>query len=325
MKKFKAAIIGCGRIGSEYDDDPKRIFVASHAGAYTKNSEIELVALCDTDSEKLEKAGAKWKISGLYKNYEEMLEKEKPEIISICTQVESHAEILEKCVNAKPLAILCEKPIAKNIEEAEKMVRICREKKVILQVNYMRRFSPAYREIADYLKSEKMGKIQKITGHYGDGLITNASHLINLAEFFCESEFSKVASIKTSIESRYENDANYAFVAESKDGIIFSLTPQNNKNYLILELCVYCEKGAILFKKNGFEISVFETDEHSLFSGFKELKEIGYPFKNKPDGEFMMDSVNCILECIKTSSEPLCSGEDALKTLKFVANCMNNN
>ena len=56
MKKYKAAIIGCGRIGSEFDDDTmltNHFGISSHAGAYNENSEIELVAAADISNQQL--------------------------------------------------------------------------------------------------------------------------------------------------------------------------------------------------------------------------------------------------------------------------------
>ncbi len=319
MNKLKAIVIGCGRIGSEYDEDGKRKVISSHAGAYFNNPKVELAGVCDLDKSKAEKAAAKWNTKA-YLDIDEILANEKPDLISICTWENTHAEILEKCVKYNPKAIWCEKPIAKTVEEAKKMISLCKENGIKLQVNYMRRFSPLYREVAEFLKSGKVGKVQKITGHYGDGLMTNGSHLINLAQFFIDEDFVNIKSIKSTLKSRYEHDANYAFVAESESGILFSLTPQNNENYLHMELQIFGEKGAVFLTRSGFELKYFEVKEHGLFSGFKELVESPAPFKNKISGEFMKEA----LEELISDGKPICSGEDALKTLEFVSFCINN-
>ena len=324
MNKFKAVVIGCGRIGSEYDEDSKRKVISSHAGAYFNNDKIELVGVCDLSLGKAEKAAAKWKTKA-YCDIEEMLDEEKPDIVSICTWEESHAEILTKCATHKPRAIWCEKPIANSVEVAKKMIGICEENGIKLQVNYLRRFSPLYQEISHFIKSGRIGKIQKITGHYGDGLITNASHLINLVQFFVDEEFTRIKALKSSLKCRYENDANYAFVAESDTGILFSLIPQNNENYLHVELQIFGEKGAIFLTRSGFEIKYFEVKDHELFGGYKELVEQAPPFKNKLSGEFMKEGLEELIGAIENNSKPICSGEDALKTLEFVSFCSNNN
>lgn len=54
---LKAGIVGCGRIGSQFDDDPKRKFVVTHAGAYSAIDGVELVAACDLNREELVRCG----------------------------------------------------------------------------------------------------------------------------------------------------------------------------------------------------------------------------------------------------------------------------
>ena len=62
MKKFKAVVIGCGRIGAEEWRYQNNIRPATHAAAYFKHPKIELVGLCDIDSEKLKIAKNKTQV-----------------------------------------------------------------------------------------------------------------------------------------------------------------------------------------------------------------------------------------------------------------------
>lgn len=324
MKKYKAVIIGCGRIGCEYDYDPKRKVISSHAGAFYENPKTELTAVCDLDPKKLKKAQKKWNIPSVYKDYKEMIRKERPDIISVCTWENSHAEIIKYCAKYKPKAIICEKPIAPSAKDAKQIIAACKKGRVLLQVNYMRRFSKLYQEIATFIKTGKLGKIQKITGHYGGGLMTNASHLIDLANFFTKEKFTKISAIKSKIKSQYKNDPNYAFIAETKSGAVFSLTPQETAKYLHIELEIFGEKGRITLEKSGFKVKLDKVGPHTLFSGFKELKPAKLPFKNQEKGQFMEDGLRELLKSLEKKTTSLCSGEDALETLEFVLNCKNN-
>lgn len=322
MRVYKAAIIGCGRIGCEYDYDPTSKIILSHAGAYSKNPRIRLVAVCDLDINKAKKAQKKWGIESVYSDYKQMLVKEKLEIISICTWESTHAEIVEHCVKIKPLAIFCEKPIASTIKDAKKIIRLCDKNGIVLQIDYMRRFSKAYAEIRDYIADGKLGKIQKIVGHYGDGLLTNGSHLVDLANFFTQEKFEKIVSIKSKIKSAYKHDPNYSVLAQTKSGTVFALLPNDNSKYLYMELEIFGENGRILLKKSGYEMSYEKvSNHHSLFHEFKGLEEVPPPFKSKLDGEYMRDGVEELLNCLETGRKSLCSGEDALQTLEFITKC----
>lgn len=314
IRIYKAVIIGCGRIGSEYD--------FSHAGMYSSNKQTKLIAVCDTNIEKAKKAQRKWRVKTSYGNYKTMLTKEKPDIVSVCTWEDSHAEIIDECVKWHPMAIICEKPLADTISNAKKIISACKKNKVILQINYQRRFNKTYQEIRDFIWKGWLGKIQKITGHYGNGLMTNGSHLIDLAHYFLQEDFGKVMAFKSKIKSAYEHDDNYAVIAETKSGAIFSLTPSDNRKYLQLELEIFGENGKISFKQNGYEIEYEKPCKHKIFPAFKGLAKATLPFRSKPDGKFMESALAELLLCIEQRKTPLCTGEDALKTLEFIQKCI---
>ncbi|MBU0981403.1 Gfo/Idh/MocA family oxidoreductase [Patescibacteria group bacterium] len=321
---YKAIIIGCGRIGAEYDFDPNQKLISTHAGAYSANPKTDLTAVCDLDIKKAEKAQKKWNIPVIYQDYKAMLEQEKPDIISICTWEDTHAEIVKHCAKYSPKAILCEKPIAPSVEEAQEIIQTCQDQNITLQVNYMRRFSPLYQEIASFIKEGRLGQIQKISGHYGNGLMTNASHLIDLAHLFLSETFTTIQAQKSQIPSAYVNDPNYAFLAKTPSGTHFSLLPQDSSKYLSLELKIWGTLGAIRLTKNGYDLEFFVPKPHSIFPAQQELTPATPPFKNKPDGRFLENSIESLLTTIETNTKPLCTGEDALKTLEFVLQCKKN-
>ncbi len=131
---YRVGIIGCGWIAVKAPD--------SHLRAYQDNPDTVVVALCDKDE---------WKADGLldYDNdfelvtdsYWSMLRFTGPDIVSVCTPVETHCQIV--CDIAPYVkAIYCEKPIALTLEDADKMIETCHKNNVILQVNHQRRFMP---------------------------------------------------------------------------------------------------------------------------------------------------------------------------------------
>ena len=129
-KVYRAGIVGCGNIASGYD--PNGAYkITTHAGAYNYVKKTKLVALSDTNKNRLDNAGKKWGVSKLYANYKEMLEKEDLDILSICTWDDSHYKILKDAVNHNLKAIFCEKPIATNLKDADEMIKLCKNKDII--------------------------------------------------------------------------------------------------------------------------------------------------------------------------------------------------
>ena len=126
--KLNGAIIGCGRIGSEFDSVPVNKAAFSHAGAYCLHPKSRLVSAADLDQTKLMSFSKKWGIVRVYKDYREMLRSEKIDILSICTPASTHWQILRDACEFSVKAVYCEKPISDNVKDAEKMVKLCRDR-----------------------------------------------------------------------------------------------------------------------------------------------------------------------------------------------------
>lgn len=124
---MKVGIIGCGHIAIEDED--------SHLKGYQECIGVKTIVFCD--SKKKEAYGIKID----YSDYMEMVKKEHLDIVSVCTPVETHCQIVR---NIAPYvkAIYCEKPIACSLEAANAMIEDCHKYGVILQVNHQRRFIP---------------------------------------------------------------------------------------------------------------------------------------------------------------------------------------
>ncbi|HZK77537.1 MAG TPA: Gfo/Idh/MocA family oxidoreductase, partial [Gemmatimonadaceae bacterium] len=107
---YSAAVIGCGKIGSELSVDPfLKGDVFTHAEAYSRCEKTELVALCDLDPEKLDAAARLWGTTALYPSVGQLVAIEKLDLVSICTPTATHSEVLRAVLDCPnpPRAILC--------------------------------------------------------------------------------------------------------------------------------------------------------------------------------------------------------------------------
>ncbi|MGH9661962.1 MAG: Gfo/Idh/MocA family protein [Bryobacteraceae bacterium] len=140
-----------------------------------ESRECKTVALCDVDPNQLEKASLEVeKLSGdqpkKYKDYREMLDKEKPDIAIVATPDHWHPLACIAAVKAGA-HVYVEKPIGHTIKEGRAMVKAARDAKRIVQVGTHRRVSPHNVSGMQFLKSGKAGKIGMVRAfvHYGGG------------------------------------------------------------------------------------------------------------------------------------------------------------
>jgi len=151
VKKYRTALIGCGWWGGNI------------LNCAIESGRCEVAALCDVDqkhldqrAEKVEQAtGAAVK---KYKDYRELLEREKPEIVIVGTPDHWHALNTIAAVNAGA-HVYVEKPVCHTINEGIAMVRAARAADRVVQVGTHRRVSPHNISAREFIRSGKLGRI----------------------------------------------------------------------------------------------------------------------------------------------------------------------
>ena len=136
---IRVAVIGCRPIG------------VAHASGVTGSDRASLVAGCDLSEDELavflEKYRDEWPDLKLYTDHMEMLETEKPDIVTIATGDNSHAGLVVDSANAGAKGIYCEKPLATSLQDADRMVEAAERNGTVLSVGHTRRWRPVWRHI----------------------------------------------------------------------------------------------------------------------------------------------------------------------------------
>jgi len=315
MKKYRAAIIGCGRIGSGFDKRPPKKTAFSHAGAYAIHPKTILVTASDSKKAKRDEFKRKWGLEAVYSDYKEMLKEEKIDILSICTTAESHLEIIKYASKFPLKAIYCEKPIADSVKAAERMVGLCRKNKIILTVNHQRRFGPFYRELKKKIGRGLIGKAQHVNCYYTRGIMNTGIHILDLFCFL----FGRVGWVQAAYslnKSPFAEDPNLDGVIKFKNGLSITISGCSDSHYLILEIDILTDKARIRFG-NSFEY--FKACPGRNLLGIKELVKVkNAPFQSTDTGVSLRYGVDHIINCLKKREKPLSSGEDATYALRVV-------
>jgi predicted dehydrogenase len=166
--------VACGRIAR------------AHAAAYKRESRVDLVACAEIVPEHLTSFADEFAIAGRYSDYRVMMERERPDIVSICSHHQLHAPMTIDVAAYRPRAILCEKPIALNLAEADAMMAACRAGGTLLVVGHQRRFAPQYIAAQRALAAGEVGEVVFVEGfgHPGSSLLVDSTHTVDLVRFF---------------------------------------------------------------------------------------------------------------------------------------------
>lgn len=134
------------------------------------------MACADTDAHKGKLFAARHGIARVYADYRQMLDRENPDLVSVCTWHPLHAEMTIAAAARRPKAILCEKPMATSTGEAEAIMIACQRNGVKLAIGFQRRFLPAWVKARELVLGGAVGRPERVMHTRRTGLLNAASH-----------------------------------------------------------------------------------------------------------------------------------------------------
>ena len=158
-KKLRAALIGFGGMGH------------FHASCYPKQKNVELIAICDIDKEKLKKdkeeinlgESGKTDLAAVakYTSYDALIQHEKFDFLDICLPCHLHAEYAVRAMR-DGFHVLCEKPMARTVLLADRMIRVSRETGRKLMIAQCLRFAPNLNRLKEFCDTGKYGRLLRL-------------------------------------------------------------------------------------------------------------------------------------------------------------------
>jgi len=172
-KNYRVAIIGCGGIAN------------AHAQGWQGVPQARIVAVADIAEEARVAFATKYGVERQYADYRHMLDQEKPDIVSVCTWPVLHCEMTMAAAEAGARGILCEKPMAISLGEADRMIEACRVAGALLVVGHQRRFQTQYKTARELVVQGAIGDLLEMRVNCHGDLLTDATHSVDLLRFYC--------------------------------------------------------------------------------------------------------------------------------------------
>lgn len=155
-QKLKIAVIGCGGIANQ-----------KHLPALKNQSDkCEIVAFCDIIKERAEKACEEYGVQGarVYEDYRELLKEKEIDVVHVCTPNVSHCPITCDAFEAGK-HVMCEKPMAANTEDAQKMLEAWRASGKKFTIGYQNRFREDTQTLKRACEAGDLGEIYHARAH----------------------------------------------------------------------------------------------------------------------------------------------------------------
>ncbi|MCJ7469500.1 Gfo/Idh/MocA family oxidoreductase [Candidatus Bathyarchaeota archaeon] len=323
MKKIGLGIIGLGYIGKV------------HLRHSLKLANANLVAVSDISKRALRNARESG-VKKTYSDYEQLLKDPEIDAVIIALPTHLHLQCAKKAAEEKK-HIFLEKPIARNVEEAEEIVSAAKRNSAKLMIGYPLRFNPTFRNVKDKIRSGTLGDVEiahavnigsgpffhreqdyaptpvpewwfnkELTG--GGVLIDLGSHMVNLLRWY----FGEITDIKSHLGYRFNFDFedSATCLARFESGTLG-----------VISLGWFSHVTSV-------QVELFGTVQHAntqhrapnpLLTAFQMLTMGRSEFFASHLAE-LQHFVNCITQDSSLSS----SGEDGLKDLEAISSAYRN-
>jgi predicted dehydrogenase len=125
---------------------------------------VEVVAVADDDDKGRDAAARRLGVKNAYADYRRMLEKERPQIVSVADRfLDSHKDMVVACARAGA-SVFLEKPMCRTLAEADEMVTACERHHVKLAVAHQTRYSPRLQHVRELIAGDRLGDLLELHG-----------------------------------------------------------------------------------------------------------------------------------------------------------------
>lgn len=314
---MKVAVIGVGTMGRH------------HARVYSELPEADLVAISDSDSIRADSAAEKFGIRA-YTDHREMLEKEKPDAVSVVVPTALHEKVGMDALDAG-VNVLIEKPIAATVEEGTRLIEKARAMNKQLMVGHVVRFDPALQALKQKLDAGELGRIYQIfcrragpfpTRIQDVGVVIDlAPHDVDIMRFLAGSNPTRVYSeTERRIHTNHE-DLLWATL-RFPDGVIGGLeinwlTPTKIREVLVLGERGMFRADALTQDLYFYENSLVNDVQWATLQTIKGVSEGSMTRYAIPRFEPLKAELQSFLKAIQDGNPVPITGEDGLAALKI--------
>ena len=268
-RPWRALIVGCGRIAGGYNRGPGDAMVLTHALAYHRHPGCILAGCVDPDEHVRIRFAAHWDVPKNYAKLDDALGSERFDIISVCTPTGTHLSTLRRVLQARPLAVLAEKPLDARAEEARRVGRLFNEQSIPVAVNFTRRFDKSMHALRQSIREGRYGALDTVVGWYGKGVVNNASHLIDLVRFLTDRE-PAVEGVSRALSYGVESDRTVT-ASLNLGRLPFQLIGLSDSDGARFELELTFADAVVTVEDGGMTLRLRTWRRSEIFAGEREL------------------------------------------------------
>jgi predicted dehydrogenase len=297
MNKLRAAVVGVGYLGT------------FHAQKYTKNSNVQLVGVCDFSPAQADKVAAELGVAAIHKAQDLVGQ---VDLVTIAASTQSHFE-LAKLFLQNGIHVNVEKPITATIPQAEELVNLAQQKNLKLAVGHIERFNPAIIELKKHLQDTKTIELTRLATYKARGADVSVLHdlMIHDMDLLFWLTGSEIESYIASGSKLISKELDTAQVAvKMKNGILVDINVSRVSANMQRWIRV-TQKNSILFANTGS----MEMEKCEAGSGDTPVKITQWTVTKE---DALQKETDAFIDAVMNNKPTAVTGLDGLKSLKAI-------
>jgi predicted dehydrogenase len=293
---LRAGVVGVGHLGR------------FHAQKYASLDGVKLVGVYDINPERA-KLVADELGTTVYNTVEELLKN--VDLVSVATPATTHFEVAHKTLEAG-VHCLVEKPFTRTVQEAETLIKLSKEKKLVLQVGHLERFNIVVSEGAGLIKDPKFIECQRIAPFTARStdisvILDLMIHDIDLVLSIVKVGIKEIDAVGVPVLTDKIDIAHARIVFDNNVLVNFTASRISQKVFRKMRIFQPYSYVGLDFQKG--EVEVFERvkqdDKYTISGGVK-------PFGPT---DALRKEIESFVHCVVEGKEPVVGAEDAARSL----------
>ena len=325
MAKLGVAVVGVGGMGMRHAENLRRRVPGAR-----------LVAVSDVARERASEVAAELEIEHSYSDAQEMLHRKDIDCVVIASPDRFHASAIQAAAAAGK-DILCEKPLALSLADAQHALEAVVKAKVRLQIGFMRRYDPAYRAAKARIESGEIGEPVVFKSHGRDkeepplsayqsgvnGMLfyNNTIHDFDLARWLMQDEVSEVQAYAT-VAIRPEI-AKYGDIVAGVVNLKYGSGAIGNIESYVQAAYGYDVRTEIVGSKGSILVGTPWQAPATLLTAQGGTQPLEDHYLTRFADAYLAE-IRDVVDNMKNGREPRVTGEDGLRALEIAVAAENS-
>ncbi|MBA2653870.1 MAG: Gfo/Idh/MocA family oxidoreductase [Gammaproteobacteria bacterium] len=299
MNKIRTGVIGVGYLGK------------FHAEKFDMLPNSELVAVCDIHEDRCKEIARRHNVEPIF-DYTKLINK--IDAVSIAVPTSLHYPIA-KFFLENGIHVLLEKPIASTVVEAQSLIDIANQKKVVFQIGHLERFNSVLVALDTVIDNPRFIESIRLAPFKPRGTDINVVldlmiHDIDIIQRIVGSPIINIHANGASVLSSHIDIANVRLQFEN--GCVANVTASRVSFKVERKLRIFQHDAFISLDLHNKKLAIHRKGISEMFPGIPEIISEEQAYEQ---GDALLDEISAFLHSIRTNTQPVVTGEDGKRAL----------